>query len=847
MSEKKNNGSSGNLYPETTYTVDDILNELKLKTGKTNEDTRSAPPPRPAPIQAPASPPERREAAVAQPPKPAPEAFHTVEIKKEPFQPARPMQPPAQPKPDRNQGESDRLKSFLNKSKPQGYTPDGEKAKNTIDRLFEPVNEPATNETRPEEKRFGIHNKKRAPHALTPDELLGSPVPVKETAPQVTQHLPVEPPMKTTEIDAGALRKSTGFYQTAGKEEPQGQIIPGVLKPPVETAEEPLSTQRSIKGFVVSGDEEENSPDEILALGEDDAGEIDDYTSVEDAPSIRLDFDIRKRGLRIRISFSLIAAVLLVFLSVYPALGKLPELIDPKINPVTYLALNAGIAFVALLFNFRAVMGGFFTLFRFKGDLDTAVGTSLVFSIAHTVYMCFNTAQYKQNLLIYPAVAVTALVFNNIGKLFMISRISQNFELVGNANIKKSAFTVYDENAEKMAKGSVVGEPVVCCDKSVVNLHNFLTHSFCEDPADQMCQTLAPIGFLFSLISAVVVGFTTGNIPLAATIFTAILCVGIPVTSLLASNLPLYGVSKRLIEMDTVLSGYDAVDEFCDTNLLTIDAEELFPPGSVDLVSIKTSGIIAIDEAILDAAAVAIYAGGPLSDVFDKVIEGRRKLLPRVDSLIYEDNRGITGKVSSREVRIGNRVLMETCNIQGLPDIEYERRMLREGNSTVYLSSGENLAAMFVVRYHADEDVAYELDRLIRRGVTLLIKTSDANVTADKISELFELPKAGIKIMPAHSVETYEKLTVPNENGDSMIAHHNRLSGFAAAISACIYLRGNILFATILQTIGVILGFAVALFFAVSQQYQLLTVFHILSYQLIFAFLVLLLPSLRRP
>ena len=823
----------GDLFPKTTYSVDDILNELKLKSGTVSANTTPAPTPTPSvPTIKPASPVEKSQDT--------------------------PTKLPSQTE--------DKVKSFFNKSIEQKYTTNTEEAKEKIDKLFEPViekNEKAVAEPPSTPgKTFGMGGvNKRAPHALTADEVLGvAPVPAHTQIEKPThESKPFEengkPTMRTSEFNIDFLKLKKNIPPPITERE----IVPvaensaeSIIPPPVvgfAHFDEPETTKRAIKGFVVSGDEEENTPDETIDLDEDEElEEIDDYTCAEDAPSIHSDLDTRKRGLIARITISAIAAIVLLLLALVPTFSKLPSIIAPNQSPVTYLIVTAGIAFIALLINFRSVLGGFFSLLRFRSDLDTAVGVAMVFSIAHTVYMCWHPSYIKTgNLLVYPSIAVLALVFNNIGKLCMIARIKRNFQLVGNANIKKSVFPVYDDTANNMAKGLVLGDPVVCCDRSVVNLHNFLDHSFCEDPADHMCQTLAPIGFVVALLSAVLIGFITSDIPDAITSFTAILCVCIPITSLLASNFPLNNTAKRLNEMGTVLSGYDAVDVFCDTSILAIDAEELFPPGSVDLVSIKTSGIMAIDEAILDAAAVAIYAGGPLSDVFDKVIEGRRKMLPRVDSLFYEDDKGINGKVSGREVRIGNRRLMETHGILGLPDIEYERRMVREGNSTVYLSSGDSLAAMFVVRYHPDEDVAYELYKLIRRGVTLLIKTSDANITAEKLSHLFELPIDGIKIMPASSVNAYEKLTVPNECGDSLISHNNSLPGFAAAISACIFLRGNILFATVLQTIGVILGFATALFLAVTGQYTTLSVLYIVAYQLFFAALVLFLPSLRRP
>lgn len=96
---------------------------------------------------------------------------------------------------------------------------------------------------------------------------------------------------------------------------------------------------------------------------------------------------------------------------------------------------------------------------------------------------------------------------------------------------------------------------------------------------------------------------------------------------------------------------------------MVLDALDLFPAESVLLHGIKTFSGARIDEAILDAAAVSSAAGGPLSSVFLRVIENRTDILPAVDSLVYEQEMGLSGWVSGRRVLVGNRRLLENHGV----------------------------------------------------------------------------------------------------------------------------------------------------------------------------------------
>lgn len=115
-------------------------------------------------------------------------------------------------------------------------------------------------------------------------------------------------------------------------------------------------------------------------------------------------------------------------------------------------------------------------------------------------------------------------------------------------------------------------------------------------------------------------------------------------------------------------------------------AQDLFPSESVLLHGIKTFSGARIDEALLEAAAVSIAAGGPLAGVFRRVIENKTDMLPPVDTLVYEQDMGLSGWVGGRRVLVGNRRLLENHGVD-VPSRDYENRYAKDGRQLVYLST----------------------------------------------------------------------------------------------------------------------------------------------------------------
>lgn len=73
--------------------------------------------------------------------------------------------------------------------------------------------------------------------------------------------------------------------------------------------------------------------------------------------------------------------------------------------------------------------------------------------------------------------------------------------------------------------------------------------------------------------------------------------------------------------------------------------------------------------------ALMCATGGPLSDLFDQIIKSHHDILPKIENLSYEDDKGVVGWVSGRRILVGNRDLMKGYGIEP-PSRDYEEKYL---------------------------------------------------------------------------------------------------------------------------------------------------------------------------
>ncbi|MEG2915325.1 MAG: hypothetical protein RR839_02685, partial [Oscillospiraceae bacterium] len=323
------------------------------------------------------------------------------------------------------------------------------------------------------------------------------------------------------------------------------------------------------------------------------------------------------------------------------------------------------------------------------------------------------------------------------------------------------------------------------------------------------------------------------------------MCICAPLTTTIIGNKPLNIISKKLAKDGAVISGYQALEEFDDVTTITVDANELFTGGTVILHGIKSFSESRIEEAIIDAASVSCKASGLLMDIFMEMIEHKQNLIKDVDNLIYEDEMGISAWVDGKRVLIGNRQLMTNHGINP-PDIAYENKFRRDGREVVYLANSGELTAMFVISYKGSEEMADYLNELAIKGVSLSVYTTDPNITSKKIQEIFEYPANLITIMSSKVHADFNEAACDRDKAPAKIIYTGSLVAKIKAICAVISGKGAIVLGTILQLIGIVFGYAIVAFLSFTGKMPLLSFEILIGYQLIWGFLVSVLPSMRK-
>lgn len=619
--------------------------------------------------------------------------------------------------------------------------------------------------------------------------------------------------------------------------------------------------KRKIRDFVL-----EDIEDPVEETVEEETDEYDGYDSTGE---IKRDLDESHRGLKIRFGMLFILTFfmgLITFLNDFvftsgtvagkqiTFLGLNLSFIGQSYSAEKFIYLNLAFGVLGLVICSSVIVNGFTKLFTGRGDCDSVCAVSYTVSLIATALQLGNTSYLQLNYTyVYIAAGLVGLLFNTLGKLQMVVRAKRNFKLVSGDSTKYFVETVKDESAASMlTKGAVSEKPSLAVMRKTEFLTDFLKTSYCIDKADTISKYLAPASVLFALLLGVLVYFIpnnqsalTNNLYRAVSVATAAVFTLSPLVMLFLVNNPLLRASKELSRKRAAVLGYASLEEFTDTNSVLVDANLLFPAGSVAFRSFKqcrdsSSHInILIDEAMILAASLAIKSKSILSYMFYDIIGGKEELLKNVDNCIYEDNKGIMGWIGARRVMLGNIQQLKSHGIKPPESTVKKDKKKVKSDDMLFLSVGGEVVAIFYIDIFANQEIKDGLQALANNGISIIIKSTDALLTVANIADLFDIPPQSVRILPQNLHELFHKVTKYASKGSGAVCCDGTFTSFSKAVNAAKSLTVEITRSTLGLYAALGLGALVSALVSTLGSPDLLRPSYIILYQLIVTFGIL--------
>ncbi|MGN0527259.1 MAG: hypothetical protein ACI4IF_07465 [Acutalibacteraceae bacterium] len=474
------------------------------------------------------------------------------------------------------------------------------------------------------------------------------------------------------------------------------------------------------------------------------------------------------------------------------------------------LLVSLALLIVATAVNFNSLLDGAKSFKGFKFDRNTGSFVSLTAGYIQNIAFLISTgAPVERGLPILTSAAVLPVALNRLAEYFEYKRITGNFEYITSEELYSIGKITKKETAFEIGRGLLLDDPEVLCSQKTAFPTRFLEISKSYYPSDEINGKLIPISFGASVLVGALSMLVTKDFFSGVTAFTACITISVPYFAHFADALAIFKKSSKLLNKGAMMSGWEALNQCESANAVAVDSSDIFSKDGGNVYGIHQFYDMQIDEAILYTASLLINSGGPLGNLFKRVIVGDTSLLPPVESLTYEDKLGLSAWIFNRRILVGNSDLLKNHNVE-IPDKDLIERHLAEGRYPLFLAIDGKAAAVFIISYDIDYDNAKLLKSIEKRSISLLVRADDANITDEMLSNRLSLPQSGIKVLSAVSGDIYKAYTKGvTSSSDAVLLHDGRAESFLLAISTALSLDGTKNVLNLFQCCAVGLGVAI--------------------------------------
>ena len=259
------------------------------------------------------------------------------------------------------------------------------------------------------------------------------------------------------------------------------------------------------------------------------------------------------------------------------------------------------------------------------------------------------------------------------------------------------------------------------------------------------------------VVLAIVVFGLTGNLHVAIT-FLVVACPGALVIGAPVSTVAGIGNGAK---NGVLLKGGEVMDRLSKVDTIVFDKTGTLTIGKPEVTDIKTFLNVETDKLLGLVAMAETISEHHLGQTIVREANQRNLNLDGeiLNGEVIKGN-GIRAQVDGRALAIGNRMLMDSENVQVSDEIAaYAVQREKAGNTAIFAAVDGQIAGIFSIADQIREDAPQALADLRKNGIKKMVMlTGDNKHTAELVANVLGLDEFHAELLPENKVEYVKKL-----------------------------------------------------------------------------------------
>ncbi len=483
-------------------------------------------------------------------------------------------------------------------------------------------------------------------------------------------------------------------------------------------------------------------PLEDLEEEESDAEEIEEEPiAASQKEDISAEYQKKKRYALLRIFGGALISAILFLYELLPLFGvRFGGVLNYQEYLGSYLLIGFQLLLISALLFGKRMGKGILRIFSLRPNIYSVAALAVIAVLAYDLIAIFTMQELVKTFHFLVSLFLLLLSFC---EYLLLAREIKILSIVSEASDRQKYTLNYlrreDRLVAKMVRGGLSDHAKVAIPERSDVFETFFKESRERIFGVPMASKILIPSLLLSILAAIVTIFLNYSITITMVSAMSMLFATIPITAMLVACFPLWFSTHRLAKRQIALSGYRAMDELSDTDVLIFEDLHLFRKCTTSDTGIafyekkQTTTILGCLECLYSKL------GGPLFDAFSNVPKQYRFQSILIRRLTKG---GVEALIDRKHTfLVGDAAFMQRYGLN-FPHTEE-----KAGRTTVYISLDGKISAKMSVRYQPEPIFEMLVERMHQEGIQCVIKTFDPMISAARISSLRTMGDSPISVI----------------------------------------------------------------------------------------------------
>ncbi|MDO5806163.1 MAG: hypothetical protein Q4Q51_07490 [Eubacteriales bacterium] len=267
----------------------------------------------------------------------------------------------------------------------------------------------------------------------------------------------------------------------------------------------------------------------------------------------------------------------------------------------------------------------------------------------------------------------------------------------------------------------------------LADINTFAAQTTEQEERKRMERLFTLSALAAAVILSVIVCASTGDAGRLIYVLTATVTGSCQVALLSASVMARQSAARRLAHCGAASDSDEGSDKLATTQTVVLTDEDLFPNGSVVLVSLELHSNL--NDATALAYAAALTQGSSLGNMLAEEVRTRYGA-PLAAHRVLRYDGGVGGQIGGLQVLLGNERFMTSrgVSVSGMTD------------NALALSLDGSLAAVLTVDYTVPAVLFHAMQKLTEQKTTIWLNSHNQQITPQLVEQLYGLPKGTVVV-----------------------------------------------------------------------------------------------------